>query len=266
MKLADLIKNIVIPLISVATAVMVGFLNHQVSENDLKLRERDQELRQRLGEIDLLVKKTKEEREERESNQDFNLKIYDIVTKSLEENDARKQETAKAFVVVMVEEPLRSSLLNVLKQGGAPEVKQNISKILEAEEKFQTNVAMVPEQKRVETSTYTWGEWDFDIFWCSTSGAKAKAQAEIIGEQLVAEGAEGRIRIRELPESINAKSGYQIDGYAIRRNSNEIETAAALQSLAENALDKSGSKTTFTQSLTRQSTPWYVSAFLCPSS
>ena len=157
-------------------------------------------------------------------------------------------------------------MLNVLKQGGAPAVKRNISKILEAEEKFQTNVATVPQQKRVEASTYHWGKWDFDIFWCSTSGAKAKAQAETIGEQLAAEGAEGRIRIRELPDSINAKSGYQIDGYAIRRNSNEKEAATALQSLAENALEKSGSNTTFTQSLTRQSTPWYISAFLCPSS
>ena len=266
MKPADLMKNIVIPLISVATAVMVGILNHQVSKNDLELRTRDQELQDRLGEIDLLVKRTKEEREERESNQDFNLKIYEIVTKSLDENNARKQETAKAFVVVMVEEPLRSSLLNVLKQGGEPAVKRNISKILEAEEKFQTSVATVPEQKRVEASTYNWGEWDFDIFWCSESGAKAKAQAEIIGEQLVAEGAEGRIRIRELPESINAKSGYQIDGYAIRRNSNEKEAAAALKSLAEKTLEKSGSKSTFSLSLTRQSTPWYISAFLCPSS
>ena len=275
MKLADLIKNIAIPLISVVTAVMVGLLNHQVSKNDQELRKRDQELKirdqklqHRLGEIDLLVKKTKEEREERESNQEFNLKIYDIVTKSIEENNARKQETAKAFVVVMVEEPLRSSLLNVLKQGGAPAVKRNISKILEAEEKFQTNVATVPEQNRVEDSTYKWGNWDFDIFWCSTSGAKAKAQAQTIGEQLAAEGAEGRIRIRELPESINAKSGYQIDGYAIRRNSNEKEkkAATALKSLAENALEKSGINATFTQSVTRQNTPWYISAFLCPSS
>lgn len=266
MKHADLIKNIAIPLVSVVTAVMVGILNHQVSKNDLELRTRDQELQQRLGEIDLLVKKTKEEREERESNQDFNLKIYDIVTKSLEENNARKQETAQAFVVVMVEEPLRTSLLNVLKQGGEPSVRKNISKILEAEEKFQTNVALVPDQKRVAASTYNWGKWDFDIFWCSTSGAKAKAQAESIGEQLAAEGAKGSIRIRELPESINAKSGYQIDGYAIRRNSNETEAAAALKSLAEQASERSGSKSTFTESLTRQSTPWYISAFLCPSS
>ena len=82
----------------------------------------------------------------------------------------------------------------------------------------------------------------------------------------MAEGAKGRIRIRELPDSINAKSGYQIDGYAIRRNSNEKEAAVALKLLAEQALEKSGNRSIFNLSLTRQSTPWYISAFLCPGS
>lgn len=265
MKFSEFIKSIVIPLISVITAVMVGLLNHQVSENDLELRARDQLLQQRLGEIDLLVKRSKEDREERESNQDFNLRIYEIVTKSLEENSAQKQEAAKAFVVVMVNEPLRSSLLNVLKQGGEPTVKLKIGQILEAEEKFQSYAAVVPEKKREEASSYNWGDWDFDIFWCTASGTKAKAQAKLIGEQLVAEGSKGRIRIRELPDSINAKSGYQVEGYAIRRNSNEKEAATALKLLAEQTLEKSGDKSTFNLSLTGQNTPWYISAFLCPS-
>ena len=80
MKLIQLIKDVAIPLISVGTAVMVGILNYQVSTNDQALRIRDQQLEERIGEIDLLVKKSKEEREERESNQDFNIKIYDIVS------------------------------------------------------------------------------------------------------------------------------------------------------------------------------------------
>ena len=125
---------------------------------------------------------------------------------------------------------------------------------------------MVPKKNREEASSYNWGDWDFDIFWCSSSGPKAEVQAKLIGEQLVAEGSKGRVRIRELPDSINAKSGYQVDGYAIRRNSNEKEAATALKLLAEQALEKNGNKSTFNLSLTRQSTPWYISAFICPGS
>ncbi|MEH6652391.1 MAG: hypothetical protein V7707_20435 [Motiliproteus sp.] len=265
MKFIPLIKDVAIPLISVGTAVMVGILNYQVSTNDQELRIRDQQLEERIGEIDLLVKKSKEDREERESNQDFNIKIYDIVTKSLEEGNSNKQEAAKAFVVVMVEEPLRSSLLNVLRQGGAPAVKANIGRILAQEESFQNKTSTAPEKTREDTPSYKWGEWDLDIFWCSVSGDLAKQQAKIIGEQLLAEGAKGRIRIRELPESINAKSGYQVEGYAIRRNNNEKEAARALKSLAEKSLKNSGAQVEFSLGLTRQSTPWYISAFVCPS-
>ena len=257
MKLSDFIKDIAVPVISVGTAVMVGLLNYQVKIND-------QALQERIGNIDASIKQNKEEREERESNQNFNIRIYDIVTKSLEEGNPKKQEAAKAFVVVMVDEPLRSSLLNVLKQGGTPEVKKNIGRILEAENKFKTNVSIVPRTQRIDTPSYNWGEWDFDIFWCSSSGDPAKQQAEAIGQQLLAEGSKGRVRVRELPDSINAKSGYQIDGYAIRRNSDEQETSDALKSLAEKTLEKKGTRVDFQQSITRQNTPWYISAFVCP--
>ena len=266
MKFRVILRDVAIPLISVGTAVMVGILNFQVSKNDQSLRIRDQQLKERMGELDLLVKKSKEEREERESSQDFNLKIYDIVAKSLEDGKPKKQEAAKAFVVVMVEEPLRSSLLNVLKEGGDPSVKAKIGRILEQEEKFQSNVSTAPVKKREETPSYNWGEWDLDVFWCATSGDAAKKQAEAIGEQLVAEGAKGRIRARELPGSINAKSGYQVQGYAIRRNSNEIEAAEALKRLAEKTRKNHGVPAEFNVGLTRQSTPWYISAFVCPSS
>lgn len=265
MKFEDLFKNTIIPLISVVTALMVAWLNYSVNERDHKIQEE-------LSKINTQVTLNKEEREERESNQKFNLKIYEIVTQSLEEKNARKQEAAQAFVVVMVEEPLRTSLLSVLKQGGAPEVQKNIGEILQAEKKFkdqkiaQTTISVTPDMTATVTPTYQWGEWDFDIFWCTGSGAAAKQQAELIAKQLLAEGSKGRIRIRELPESINAKAGYQISGYGIRRNNNkdETEAAGALKNLAETVLDKNGVKTTFDVGISNQSTPWYISSFLCP--
>lgn len=266
MNLGELIKNSIVPLISVVTALMVAWLNYSVSE-------RDQVIQAELSKINAQVTLDREEREERESNQQFNLKIYEIVTASLEEKNAKKQEAAQAFVVVMVEEPLRSSLLNVLKQGGDPEVQKNIGQILEAEKKFkeaidtQTQVTVSPDTQGLISPSYQWGDWDFDIFWCAGAGSAAKQQADLIGKQLLAEGSKGRIRIRELPESINAKAGYQISGYVIRRNNNkqETEAAGALKDLAESVLDKNGFKATFSVGISYQNTPWYVSAFVCPT-
>lgn len=264
MKFGDFISKVGIPLISVLTASMVAWLNYSVSE-------RDQKIQAELNEINVQVTLNKEERDERESNQEFNLKIYEIVTQSLEEQNAKKQEAAQAFVVVMVEEPLRSSLLNVLKQGGEPEVKANVSQILEAEQQYKagtrasTNIVATVGDTAV--SSFEWNDWDFDIFWCNESGSAAKQQANLIGEQLLAEGAKGRVRIRALPESINAKAGYQISGYGIRRNNNpgETKTADALKKLSELVLEKNNIKTTFDVSVSYQSTPWYISAFVCPA-
>jgi hypothetical protein len=265
MKIGNFISKVGIPLISVLTASMVAWLNYSVNE-------RDQKIQAELNEINAQVTLNKEERDERESNQDFNLKIYEIVTQSLEEQNAKKQEAAQAFVVVMVDEPLRSSLLNVLKQGGAPEVQKNIGEILQAEKKFKyettlkINSVETPDPDKTVKPSFKWNDWDFDIFWCTESGSVAMKQANLIGEQLLAEGSKGRIRIRELPESINAKAGYQISGYGIRRNNNsaEIEVANALKNLAETVLDSNDIKTTFSVSVSNQSTPWYVSSFVCP--
>ena len=266
MKIGEFIKNMAVPVITAATAVMVAILNFNISSNDQQLRARDQELTKRIGELDLLVKQSSEERAERESGQDFNLKIYDIVTKSLEERSPQKQEAAKAFIVVMVDEPLRSSLLHVLKQGGDARVKEEIGRILKEEEKFKSNDAVIPQKQKEAAASYNWGEWDFDIFWCTASGATARKFATAIGEELLAEGAKGRIRVRELPESINARQGYQIDGFAIRRNAKEELTAEALKKLSERAISKSGRTVTFALGLTRQDTPWYISVFVCPNS
>jgi hypothetical protein len=265
MKFGDFISKVAIPLISVLTASMVAWLNYSVNE-------RDQKIQAELNDINAQVTFNKEERKERESNQEFNLKIYEIVTQSLEEQNAKKQEAAQAFVVVMVDEPLRSSLLNVLKQGGAPEVKKNIGEILQAEEKFKnattldTNLVVKPELEEEVIPSYKWENWDFDIFWCTESGSIAEQQANLIGEQLLAEGSKGRVRIRELPESINAKAGFQISGYGIRRsNKAETEVANALKKLSEKVLlDKNDIKITFGVSVSNQDTPWYVSSFVCP--
>lgn len=225
-----------------------------------------------MSAINAQVTLNKEERDERESNQDFNLKIYKIVTQLLEEQNAKKQEVAQAFVVVMVDEPLITSLLNVLKQGGAPEVQKNIGEILQAEEKFKyettlkTNSFVTPGPDKTVKPSFQWNDWDFDVFWCTESGCAAMKQANLIGEQLLAEGSKGRIRIRELPESINVKTGYQISGYGIRRNNNKAESdvANALKNLAETVLDSNNIKTTFNVSVSNQSTQWYVSVFVCP--
>ena len=164
----------------------------------------------------------------------------------------------------MVEEPLRTSLLSVLEERAEPPVQKKINKILSEETQFKEQVAEVPQKKTDLQPSYTWDDWDFDIFWCSSSGLKAKGQAQLIAERLLAEQAKGRVRVRELPASKNSQRGYRASGYEIRRNTNEIDVAKALGKLGNTDLQKH--KVNFVFRTTTQPTSWYVSTFVCPSS
>ncbi len=281
-KIKSFINYILVPVVTITTGLLVVYVDTQVKNNDYEISRRDLELKQqmavadrenkardlainkKLNDLDLVIRESKEQREERESNQKFNLKIYDIVSESLEQKDEKKQEAAKAFIVVMVEEPLRTSLLSVLEEEAEPPVQKKINKILSEETLFKEQVAELPQKKTDSQPSFAWDQWDFDIFWCSSSGSQAKEQAQLIAEQLLAEQAKGRIRVRELPASKNAQSGYRASGYEIRRNTNEIEVAEALGELGNTILQKH--KVNFTFRTTTQPTAWYVSTFVCPGS
>lgn len=254
--MSEFVKNILVPILTVVTTCLAGYLNFSINSVD-------QNLKLSMAELDSQMKNSEEARNERESQQEFNLKIYQMVTESLKAKDKQLQDVATAFVVVLVEdETLRSPLLRVLKQGGQPAIQERVSKILVEETKFQDEdqTRQVPSSEQARG--FNWEDWDYDIFWCASSGDRALGQAARMKTQMEKEGSKGRIRVRELPESINAKKGYQINGYVIRHNRNELDQATALKHLGEKVLKSLD--VTFDISPSRQQTPWYLSAFVCP--
>lgn len=256
--LSRIIQTIIVPIITVGTASMVAWLNYSVSKVD-------QDLKEQIAAVDLAIKEAKDEREKINAEREFNFKIYDLVQKSIEEEDQRKQEVAKQFVIVMVDGELRKRLLGVLEAGGTPEVQRDTAMLIEKEEMFDMQQAAVYSLSK-KSPSFNWEDWDYDIFWCETSGDTAKNQAEAIVAQMKSEGANGRVRARVLPASINAKTGYKVNGYTIRRSDNEIPQANALKELSEKVLSNNGFSIEFNQQPTSESTKWYISAFLCPNS
>lgn len=237
-----LIKEVIIPVITVLTGLMVAYLNNSVSRVESKLEE------------------SKEQRMERESIQNYDLKIYDKVVESLETQNAQRQQVAKALVIVMASEDLRENLLSVLEQAGTDTVRRQVAKIIEKEKEFKT------EEKAVETLVQTsasgssdWRNYNYDIFWCEKSGKNAEAFAEKVVATLKQNGAKGRLRVRPLPETVNSRQGYQISGYVIRANQNELPFA---KHLAQQGQQVVGDE--FVLTFSTQPTPLYLSAFICP--
>ena len=221
------------------------------------------------------IKESEEKRADRESIEKKQLLVYDAVVKSLESGDVKRQSVSKALVTAMLEDPLRTELLTVLTTSTSPEIQKEAQATIVQERTFKAEEGSIGlqfqnESKAEEGSVPTqtqgkpseWGDWDFDIFWCERSGEAAKDKAEKIARQLEVKGAKGRLRVRLLPDSINARPGYQHTGYVIRYNTKEVDQANNLKKLGDQIVVHGA----FLPSLSHQPTPWYLSAFVCPVS
>jgi len=166
-KLGFFLQNIFIPLVTVGTATMVAWLNYSISQVD-------QELKEQIASVDIAIKEARDEREKIVAEREFSFRIYDLVLDSLEANNEKKQEVAKQFVLVMVDGELRNRLLGVLQTGGTPTIRREATKVIEQERVFDSQQADILGKARSQTPSFNWEDWDYDIFWCSNSGAAAK--------------------------------------------------------------------------------------------
>jgi hypothetical protein len=214
----------------------------------------------RLKAVESEVKKREADRQDleanraaRESLEKKEFTIYEAVIKSLETSDSKRQGVAKALVTSMLEvdQPLRAELLAVLVESGTPTIQKDAKLTLAKENAFREQTHTVNDTTKSATFRY-------DIFWCESSGEDAKRTADDIKAKL---GQDRAVRVRLLPNSINARVGYQVTGYVIRLNKGEDQAADELAKAGDSAL---GQPNTFTKSPSLLSTPNYVSAFVCP--
>lgn len=237
--------------VTILLAIVTGWSKFKLDDIGARVMERESERK----DMELI-------RINRESQEKKQLTIYDAVVKSLETDDPKRQKVAMALVTSMLDldNPLRAELLAVIGGSGSPEIKVEAKRTLSNENLFQTQTN-APVEQRTGTS-FNWEDFDYDIFWCESSGGKAEQTANSIVARLKSEGAKGRLRARLLPDSINARPGYQHSGYVVRFNNGEEKQANELVRVGNSLLQEGSS---FTASLSGQPTPWYLSAFVCPS-
>jgi hypothetical protein len=193
-----------------------------------------------------------------ESQRAFDLEIYRAVKEALT-GSAKDQQVALALVVSIGQEPLRSALLGTLEEApsAAPEIVAQARSYRITEKEAQS------QPRGSAADAPAWSDWDFDLFYCEASPPLARTQAEDLANAMVADGAQGRIRVRPLSASKNREPLYRIDGYALYGGENEGAMAQKLAAFAQ-ALGNGGIP--FEVKRTSQRSPWYISAFACPDS
>lgn len=190
-----------------------------------------------------------------ESDRELNFRIYASISEALESNDSRQIQAVRTIVISMSPEDLRDGFLQALDNG--------LGSIFDEE---QVDVAAprvrTASQPVAGSGPVSWGEWDFDIFWCSVSGSTAQKQAENLRDALIDDGAQGRVRVRILPESRRQQVSESAWGYEVRGETGEEAIAEKLTDLGRRVVSPEFSFIPIEQ---EERTQWYVSAFICPN-
>lgn len=193
--------------------------------------------------------------------------VYTEVLEAMRDTSSsgpQRRELTLVLVEVMTVEPARERMRALLMAGGDQAIVAQVNALtaFDASQREAAEGALM----RVRAPDLPSGsgrlaDIDLDVFWCQSSGAAARAQAELVAGALDRETG-GRVRVRELPALVNARPGYRKHGYSATFNLDHPETeyASAVRSIAEAAAG-----VPFEQRGSSQLTPWYVSLFLCPS-
>ena len=187
-----------------------------------------------------------------ESERELNFRIYQSIAESIESGKPQRIRAVRALVDALATEGLKESFLSALESGEV--------QIYGSEQALPAGPGRPADADRVD-----WEDWDYDIFWCSSSGSAAETQANAIVAAIQSQGAKGRIRSRVLPDSIRATdpeaSGEQ---YEVRYEASERPQAEAVGNLAQSIINASGSLNLL-EIAPDKPTPWYISVFLCPN-
>lgn len=208
-------------------------------------------------------------------------RLYDYTAKAIDECALPVRSSAKARMI--------TSLIDAALQDGGSEgeLKAALSRAL-ADSKCDAEVVVAAAQVEVQAEAIArqarldgtasaplpanradWANFDIDVFWCETSGPRARTEAERLVGMLLEDpdrraSGKSRTRIRVLtPGRADALSQRPREGHLVYANADPAEQAVArqLKTVADRTLGIRSEIRTSTQD-----TRYYVSYFVCPAS
>jgi len=262
-KSADLIDVLtkVVTLISLALAAFAAW---KALPTDAEIKHLQAETQR----LDLALKQADADLRTLESSRKLTLELYQEVRQVIQKHDKdpREEDAVRVLVESLADDPFRWKLLRVIAIGAQDSyVKESAaatSRFYEEEEAVvQTRpvpTANAPSNAATAPSaTGGFGNFNVDVFYCQKKRASSEPLARAALE-LKGQGASGRWRVRELPDSINQQPGYGVWSSEVRFTPpDERPVADALvQAMASKGVKLALHETAYP-------TPGYVSLFIC---
>lgn len=256
-----------VTLASLAIAAYAAWVSLPLDAKLKQLQTESVETERRLKETETRLKDAEARLRETESVRKLTFDLYSEVKLVLANKGAseRDENALRVLLETLAEDPFRSKLLDVLAAGARS---ASVKQLAEESSTFfkdeaQRTAALSPDAPPAPAAAPApagaagIGNFDVDVFYCTTDRARQEALAmRIVALKTPAES--GRWRPRLLPDSINQQPGYRVAETEIRYNA-PTEEAVARQLKDRLAAAGIAARLRTTQTPTR----WYVSVFAC---
>lgn len=264
-KLLDTLQVIQLA-VTVALAILTFRLNQNQNEFAQKVTISQDYFKQQITSIETALKLKQDERAAEEANEKLRFQLFLHVVSVLDKKENAEQQrlAGRSLVTSLLdtEDNLRIGLLQALSGDPKTQAGQKINSTVENELNFraQEDASQVAAKEAGTTSLSTQGsplrKYVVDVFTCERDGSAFKEKAAEVVAFLSNSTAQSRLRI--LYDSINSSPGYRVSKFQLRYTSDEQTDAETLRKLLLN-----GQKGGFSLRLVKNSTPNYLSIFLC---
>ncbi len=245
----------------------------------------------RIAELQAEIARSAEVREDRKLNHEITIRIFDEVKEiyaatlppeqmvnrltsvaalleAIPDPAVRTQLAAAVKAAIdSVSSPARATTSYMKEQVAAlkSQVDETVFRAEEREAAPASQRAQAAAPPRPAAAAGAWSDYDVDLFWCeeATNPDSARREAEAAAKlRALHPDATGRWRVRKLPASVNARTGYRIGGYVMHVTGDDEQRAAEqLQA----ALRKDGAAgPPFVIRRSAYPSPRYISLFFCP--
>lgn len=249
-------KELGAPVLSAIAAILSVTVGIFASAQDVRLKE----VRFQLESVEKDAAARRLERTDREA---LTFKLFEAVRASLASGNASEQRAVAALVTTLADSAFAVDLLGAMQQQATGEVRTEIGAQLSATREFDVvqSQASPPPPAAAPGGPAAAPSWRCDVFWATRGGGGARQLADAAQRALRREWGDFSVRVRELPDLVNARAGYRAAGYEIRHDGNELERAKRMKVLLDPLVAGRGE---FKLRSVGSPTPGYLSVFVNP--
>jgi hypothetical protein len=213
--------------------------------------------------LDIQAKQLDQTIREREFANGLRFKVFEEVKNALNDTNGKMQEVVKVMVEQMLvdDSSFQQKMISVLLASRS--IKESVKNDVEQTQLYEEeedNIAHSEALHQITQDAASFGKYRVDVFYLEDQLPNSKGKAELAVKELKQKYPNFIIKLRLLPQSINARESYRIDGLEMRYEKEEYQIAKEINQYlqAKNVFNGAALE----MNMIQYHTPAYISIFV----